>query len=464
MCWNLATDKFFYKLKACDGDEKNWTKRKILSKIGKMYDPSGYLGPVIIRGKMIIQNLWKNDLDWDQSITGELKTDWTHFNQDLENVKLISVNRWLGTMSGEPMQLHGFCDASEKGYGAVIYSRVKVGQGYRTEIISSKSKVAPLKATTIPRLELCAANLLVNLLKSIIPIYNKNEGKLKVFCWSDSQIVLLWLTKASTNLKTYVANRVANIQTISEESDMKWNWIKGEDNPADLISRGLTMMELSESSKWWNGPKWLNQPEKEWPSQSDRIETTTVEQSTADEVLKETKPVVRSIYLTMGNENELIRGPCFKFNKDQAQNTSNLLDTYGEWTKLHRVTTKVFEVAIKFENLKPEKIGKLEGNCEKLARDYLIRKDQERTFQGEIQAVKEGNKNALARLVLTWDPENKFLRIDGRVRSDNLTQDEQFPIVLSKGGALAPLLIRDAHYKNGHAATQWILQYLRQKY
>lgn len=463
LCWNLATDKFFYKLRDLEITEGAWTKRKILSRIGKMYDPSGFLGPVIIRGKMLIQELWKNELDWDEAVTGTLKTDWTRFNEDLGNVNLITTNRWLGIKEGLDVELHGFCDASEKGYGAAVYSRVKIGETYQTEIIASKSKVAPLKAITIPRLELCSANLLANLLKMILPTFEKDGRNLNLTCWSDSQIVLLWLTKPSANLKTYVANRVANIQTISEERNIKWKWIASEDNPADLISRGTSMMELSMASKWWNGPSWFNSAEKDWPKQPE-IQGKKPSDQLTEEILRETKAAARTIHLTLLTQNELIRGAWFMSKQGDPPNTSLLLDTYGEWKKLLSVTTTIFRAAARFGNIKGKSITRIKGNPETLARDYLIRKDQERSFSNEINAAKTKNREALARLVLIWDNENEFLRIDGRVRSENLTRDEQFPILLSKTGVLAQLLIRDAHYGNGHAATQWILQYLRKKY
>lgn len=88
------------------------------------------------------------------------------------------------------MQIHGFCDASERGYGAVLYSRVEENGSYRIEILISKSRVAPLKTTTIPRLKLCAAKLLSDLIKVVVPICQEDRPEIDVFCWSDSQIVL----------------------------------------------------------------------------------------------------------------------------------------------------------------------------------------------------------------------------------------------------------------------------------
>lgn len=453
LCWNLRTDEFFYKVaKSGESSDYMWTKRRVLSKIGKMYDPNGYVGPVIMTGKMIIQELWRDKLDWDQEITGPLKKKWKTFNEDLVNIETIRINRWLGTTEGNEIELHGFCDASEKGYGAVLYSRVKERGKFRIEIIASKSKVAPLKTLTIPRLELCAASLLANLIKVISPKFS--EGKVRIFGWTDSQIVLHWLTKPSANLKTYVANRVANIQEKSRLFNINWYWISGLQNPADLISRGTTAMELNRETKWWKGPDWLKEREAEWPEQPKL--TTIIKDPEAEKEL-------RAIHLVTPKQEELIRGKWFRYDRER-QKTFPLLAVYGEWNKLWQVTATLFRACHNFKNPRSRKIGNLSQEELEGARTYLIQLDQKTTFEKEITTTKENQIGTVANLTVIWDKEMKLLRIDGRIRSQNLTKDEQFPIIISKQGYLAKLLIRDAHFKTGHGGNQLMLQYLRTKY
>lgn len=166
-----------------------------------------------------------------------------------------------------------------------------------------------------------------------------------------------------------------------------------------------------------------------------------------------------------------MRGKWFKFEKDR-QKIYPLLEAYGDWRKLKNVTTAIFKAAYKFEKIKNRKVGTITNNFETLAINYLIRQDQERTFSREIHAAKNNDRETLAKLVVIWDPELEFLRIDGRIRSENLTRDQQFPILLDKNGILASLLIRDTHYHRvgnwpggvGHGGTQLFLQYLREKY
>lgn len=471
--WNLQTDAFFYKLRDHDDKEMVWTKRRILSKLGRLYDPNGYLGPIIMTGKLILQEIWRREkLDWDVEVPDDIKVSWKKFQKELGNISAISITRWLGTFRRKPMEIHGFCDASVKGYGAVIYSRIRVANRYQTELIVSKSKVAPLKFTTIPRLELCAANLLAELLRAIVPVF-QYERKIQLFGWTDSQIVLQWINKPSNLMKTYVAHRIANIQVISEQIELKWNWILGKSNPADLISRGTTVSELLNERKWWKGPSWLIEVENQWPSQPSFSEVN----SWKTEFEAELKNEMRAIHLVRLRQTGLIRGKWFKFDKNK-QTTSPLLSTYGDWSKVKGVTATVFRAAFLFESLKNKKIGTLSNDFENLAVHYLIRADQEQTFGSEIHAAKNNEREVLAKLVILWDSEMKMLRVDGRIRSENLSRDQQFPILLDKRGVLAPLLIRDTHYHRvgtwpkignwpggvGHGGTQLVLQYLREKY
>lgn len=181
-----------------------------------------------------------------------------------------------------------------------------------------------------------------------------NLERIQVYAWTDSQIVLHWLKKSSNLLKVYVANRVPNIQSISEEFEIKWNWIKGEDNPADLISRGTTILELAKKLKWWKGPEWLFDINKEWPTQPSFLQIERRKEEKVEEIEKEFK----AIHLTIVSDIELMKGKWFKFNKNK-QNLYPLIETYGDWKKLKNVTSAVFQAAYKFENLKNKKIGNI---------------------------------------------------------------------------------------------------------
>lgn len=429
LCWDLKTDKLFYKIRGEKRDEKIvWTKRRILSKIGKLYDPNGFLGPIIMQGKLLIRTLWLSISDWDDPITGKVKREWELFNEDLINIQKITINRWFGIKPKQTIQLHGFCDASTKGYGAVIYVRGWDGTKHRIEIIAAKSRVAPIKPITIPRLKLSAANLLADLFDTVAPIFRKNL--MEFTAWTDSEIVLAWIKTPASTMKVYVANRIANIQAKLNSST--WRWIAGKENPADLLSRGVKATDLIQADHWWQGPGWLKLPSNNWPEQTDQ----TKEPPEVNDELKAVHAVV------IRERKGLTKGKCDKF----RQKTFPLLQAYGEWEKLLRVTAYIFRAWNNFKPARrrtgphPEKraTGPLTKGELEIANNYLIRIDQGNSFPTEIEAGKKNIIEVLAKLSIIYDKEQKKLRLDGRIKSKNLTRNEQFPIlkIIDKGCTL----------------------------
>ncbi|KAG8175047.1 hypothetical protein JTE90_026026 [Oedothorax gibbosus] len=152
------------------------------------------------------------------------------------------------------VEIHAFCDASEKAYCAVLYARSISSDSIRTVLPTSKTRVAPLKVQSLPRLELCSALLLSNLLSSTLPHLDIPISA--VFAWSDSQITLAWISSEPSRWKPFVANRVSQIQELVPEA--RWNFVRGLENPAACGTRGLTPSELVTCDLWFNGPRWLS--------------------------------------------------------------------------------------------------------------------------------------------------------------------------------------------------------------
>jgi len=174
---------------------------------------------------------------------------------EMQQLNGFCVKRHVGgTELDSEIQLHGFCDASERAYGACVYIRIR-NQNNSTQVylLGAKSRVAPLKTISVPRLELCGAQLLVQLVNRIKASLVSEVSK--VYYWTDSSIVLHWIKSIDKKLPVFVAHRVGEIQesTMMEE----WNHVKTKENPADLVSRGVTPKELRGSRLWWSGPEWL---------------------------------------------------------------------------------------------------------------------------------------------------------------------------------------------------------------
>ncbi|GFW56013.1 uncharacterized protein TNCV_374191 [Trichonephila clavipes] len=211
-------------------------------------------GAVVAKAKIFLQKLWMLKIDWTDLLPDTINREWRQFVESLQVVNDININRCIVVEQPEVIELHGFSDASQSAYGAVVYCKSITSDGKMlVHLIASKSRVAPTKQTTIPRLELCAAVLLAKLVHRV-----KQALKLNVtntFLWIDSMIVLSWIRKESYQLKTFVANRIATIQEMT--SSEQWRYVATEDNPADFVSRGMDSLKLKTCELWWNGPKFL---------------------------------------------------------------------------------------------------------------------------------------------------------------------------------------------------------------
>lgn len=205
-----------------------------------------------------MQAFWSHDVEWDATLPQELLNEWNDYVDDIQNVGTIQVPRVIQHEESSRLSLHGFCDASERAYGACLYIQSEDGGGHKTSsLLCSKSRVAPIKKITLPRLELCGAVLLTRLVQAVneAPKIEFDDVRL----WTDSMIVLAWIAKESSHWQTFVANRVSEIQSSSPYS--QWGHVSGKENPADLVSRGVSCDKLENNTLWWAGPSWLQSHE-----------------------------------------------------------------------------------------------------------------------------------------------------------------------------------------------------------
>ena len=202
--------------------------------------------------KILFQRLWELKVEWDQEIPEELQHKHTKWKNQLHLFKTLPFNRcyFRTTDYITAVKLHRFSDASENAYAAVAYLRATYDSGPPTmALVAAKTKVAPLKRLSIPRLELCGAQLLAKLLTTVRQALNiKLE---KTFTWADSTIVLHWLDGSSRRFKTFMGNRVSTILSLLPAGS--WTHVPTNSNPADCASRGLLPEELINHSRWWHG-------------------------------------------------------------------------------------------------------------------------------------------------------------------------------------------------------------------
>ncbi|GFX49469.1 integrase catalytic domain-containing protein [Trichonephila clavipes] len=193
------------------------------------------IGPIVTKAKIFVQELWRIKLDWSEQLPPDAVKEWQNFYQKLSKVNNFKIPRCILLPAIIWIEIHGFSDASERAYAAVVYIKCfnESGQS-QTRLLCSKSRVALLKTLIIPRLELSAALLLSRLVKKVVPILQLPINK--IWMWTNSTIALAWIKTEPHKLKTFVSNRVAEIQELSK--DYHWKRVISKDNPADLISRG----------------------------------------------------------------------------------------------------------------------------------------------------------------------------------------------------------------------------------
>ncbi|GFT32662.1 uncharacterized protein TNCV_3335641 [Trichonephila clavipes] len=205
--------------------------------LGMLWDPEvecltykGLIGPIVTKAKIFIQELWKIKLDWSEQLPPDAMEEWKNFYQKLSKVNNFKIPRCNLHPASIRIEIYGFSLASERAYAAVVYIKCfnESGQS-RTRLLCSKSRVAPLKTLTIPRLELSAALLLSRLVKRVMPILQLPIHK--IWMWMDSTIALTWIKTGPHKLKTFVSNKVAEIQTLSK--DCHWKHVSSKNNPAD---------------------------------------------------------------------------------------------------------------------------------------------------------------------------------------------------------------------------------------
>ena len=232
------------------------TKRQLLQATSRFHDPIGLLPPILILGILILQDTWCRSVDWDELLPDDLGTRRRNWVTLLPHLLDIHFPRWPGTTSKGNCQIHVFCDASERAYGAVLYIRSTHGTETQVGIIYGNDRLASLKKVKLPRLELIAALVGARLLNYFCREtgYDVTEATL----WSDSTVALGWIRNDPNRWKTFVGNRVTEIHTYNTPA--QWKNCPGEDNPAGyFLSRGVNVEKLKGLRIWWNGPAWMSQ-------------------------------------------------------------------------------------------------------------------------------------------------------------------------------------------------------------
>ena len=275
-----------------------------------------FLSPLTVEMKILFQELCIKKTNWDIELKGESLRKWKLFLQDLNLVDCYRIPRCYFARQRVDIQLHGFSNASERAYAAVVYIRSTYSDG-QVEVrpVASKSRVTPIKRQTIPRLELLGALILARLVNKL-----KSLGiESPTVTWTDSMTTLCWI-KNERVWKQYVGQRVDEIRRLTHKDS--WRHCPGEINPADLPTRGLTAKELSTCNTWWNGPNFLRNPVNKWPKMSQTAQTK--EEEIQREEIKNEK-VITHLMVNTDTSDSLDRGIDKIIDIERYSNITTLL-------------------------------------------------------------------------------------------------------------------------------------------
>ncbi|XP_067209986.1 uncharacterized protein [Linepithema humile] len=436
--WNPVDDVFQYNITVRENHEQRATKRKVLSFIARIFDPLGLLGPVVVIAKLLIQTLWTLHLDWDESLPVNVHTEWKAYLSQIKQLNNFCIPR--NAMEIHPIvriELHGFCDASQNAYGACLYIRVTDQDGiHYTNLLCSKSRVAPLKTVNLPRLELCGAQLLSQLVHKTIQVLDLQLHE--IYYWTDSTIVIGWIKSPSRNFSTFVANRIGEIQELTTIEN--WRHVRTKDNPADPLSRGFNAEALKKSEIWWKGPPWLRQDQCCWPKPNQQV-------INLDEL-----PERRRMIIT----------------NTTARDDFDVYETFSSYARLVRAIAICFRfVHNSRSDPQQRRFGAVTAQEFEAARKRIVKQVQQVAFQDIVKDIKGKETNTKNHRLLNLNPfidSEGLLRVGGRLKRSDLSYDSKHQLILPTRHRFTQLVIEHEHKRTLHSGSQCTLAAVRLQY
>lgn len=430
--WNPVTDCFSYNVKTKDYCIN--TKRKLLSEISKIFDPLGWISPVIIAVKIIMQKLWLISLEWDDQLPDEIKDRAEQLFCEFYLLNNINIPRIIFSTETN-VTYHGFCDASSAAYAAVVYCCKTSADGVvSSNIVMAKTKVAPITMVSIPRLELCAAYLLAQIFEYLMPVLHIEQNQ--IVCWSDSKTVLAWLSSHPTKWKTFVGHRTGYI--LDTLPDVKWRYVPTKLNPADCASRGVKSSYLIDNKMWFQGPSFLLKDPTDWPNPVKELKT--------NEELR----LEEQIVLTTTMSTNIIE---------------ELNNRISRFTRMVRALAYFYRAynnfRFKSKNTLPLQVNELRD-----AENEFFKYYQDSEFADVISSIKKKSPVASKKIkrLSPFLDDHGILRVGGRLNAANLPYDSQHQIILHKASPIAYKIAHDCHLKNLHAGVTLLVATLRQRY
>jgi ribonuclease HI/transposase InsO family protein len=444
LLWDRDRDSFIFKINK--NIEEDWrpTRKQFLSVVLSVFDPLGFVAPVVFTMKVLMQKVCGNNVNFDEKVPEEFLPEFIKWCKNLHHLEEVSIPRSFTSSTRQVVsrQLHVFTDASNAGYGAVAYVRTATEDGeVRISFVMAKTHVAPIKKKqTIPRLELLGA--IEGLALAMVITSELQENMKDVVFHTDSQIVLRWINSSTCKFEVFVENRIGKI--VQETDRKQWRFVPGVDNPADMCSRGLQPQQLSNLEAFHTGPAFLRREESEWP-QWDALHESDNEMPEAlfiyTLITVEDYNVIEHCIERSSKSLKVIRviAWCLRFISNSRAKRSNSNLTRGE--------------------LGVEEMDRALKLC--------IKHAQVSAYAEEMKVLTSSNtvpaKSDL-KLLTPFKDEDGLLRVGGRLDLAPFAYSAKHPIILPPRHQFTLLIVRDYHLKNFHIKSERLLADLRQTY
>ncbi|XP_055714333.1 uncharacterized protein LOC129808576 [Phlebotomus papatasi] len=435
LSWDSSADVFQFKSPVVPSDDLN-TKRKMASTIAKLFDPIGLVGPIIVEAKILLQDIHELKLGWDKIVLDGFQEKWRSFVDRLKDINQIRIPRWISTIhSPTKVKIHAFCDASMRAYGTAIYVVTRDdSDGVSANLLPSKSRVAPIAQLTMPRFELCAAVLATETVEKMKDVFQPAT----IHFWSDSTIVLCWIHRPPVAQGVFVSNRIRNILKLSTID--QWRRVVTNQNPADIISRGMSPQQLTHCDLWWKGPPWLSKSVDDWPP----------------------------VFHPSGLQPE--EPSCLVLTQEWPHHGTlfeHLSAKYSSFPKILRIVVYFLRFTRGARDPQRMSKGPITSVEMELARSFLIGQEQRAQWPGlpnhiHKNSVSSSKWKSLASLTPFID-EDGLIRVGGPIENSDEAFAAKHPILLPKS-KLSLMILRHEHLKQLHAGPTLLLASIRQRY
>ena len=421
--WDVASDTFRYDMASFSCT--SITRRSMLSDVASLYDPLGLVSPIVLGRKLLFQDATRRKLAWDDLVPVDLAQKWTTWVTSLEQLPELAFKRCLipSTFLGGSAELHHFGDGSLAAYGAASYLRVVSPTGeVKVTLLMANGRVAPMNATTVPRLELAASVLAVQL-DEVLKRELRIELRPSTF-WSDSWMALTYIANDSRRFMVFVANCIAFIRRLTEVS--QWRHVPTVLNPADVVSRGATPLTLPDM--WTKGPDFLHLPPEEWPSQ-------------AGDVMEETSGLETKKSVVLVTHERCTERAAFRLLATHFSHFYDLWKAVAWWRAFIQWLRSGSAIA-------PAQVSSCDIN---LSERHLVSWAQGEVFAEEIECLRQGKDIKSSGTLCSLSPQlhEDMLCVGGRLSALSLPFSAKHPWILPPQHTISKLILQQYHDR-GH--------------